>query len=85
MAENFENVIYHHDNAPPNTSSSIRLELEVLEFQLLDHPPYNPDLTPMDFPHFHPYSKNGGKDQESIQSSTTPDPGYHMGKLQKHN
>ena len=25
--------------------------------------------------------KNGGKDQESIQSSTTvPDPGYHMGK-----
>ena len=24
----------------------------------------------------------GGKDQESIQSSTTPDPGYHMGKWQ---
>ena len=25
-------------------------------------------------------SKKGGKDQESIQSSTTPDPGYHMEK-----
>ena len=25
-------------------------------------------------------SKNGGKDQETIQSSTTLDPGYHMGK-----
>ena len=25
-------------------------------------------------------SKKGGKDQESIQSSTTPDPGYHIGK-----
>ena len=25
-------------------------------------------------------SKKCGKDQESIQSSTTPDPGYHMGK-----
>ena len=25
-------------------------------------------------------SKKGGKDQESIQSSTTPDPGYHMVK-----
>ena len=25
-------------------------------------------------------SKNGDKDQESIQSSTTPDPEYHMGK-----
>ena len=24
--------------------------------------------------------KKGGKDQESIQSSTTPDPGYQMGK-----
>ena len=25
-------------------------------------------------------SKKGGKDQESIQSSTTPDPGYNIGK-----
>ena len=25
-------------------------------------------------------SKKGGKDQEGIQSSSTPDPGYHMGK-----
>ena len=25
-------------------------------------------------------SKKDGKDQESIQSRTTPDPGYHMGK-----
>ena len=25
-------------------------------------------------------SKKDGKDQETIQSSTTPDPGYHMGK-----
>ena len=25
-------------------------------------------------------SKKDGKDQESVQSSTTPDPGYHMGK-----
>ena len=25
-------------------------------------------------------SKKDGKDKEMIQSSTTPDPGYHMGK-----
>ena len=25
-------------------------------------------------------SKKGGKDQETIQISTTPDVGYHMGK-----
>ena len=30
-------------------------------------------------------SKKGGKDQESIQSSTTPDPGYKMGMEQPHN
>ena len=28
-------------------------------------------------------SKNDGEDQWSIQSSTTPDPQYHMGKRQK--
>ena len=31
------------------------------------------------------YSDLWGKDQELIQSSTSPDPGYHMGKWQKHN
>ena len=30
-------------------------------------------------------SKKGGKDQESIQSSTTPDIGYHIRKYKKHN
>ena len=30
-------------------------------------------------------SKKDGKDQESIQSSNTPGPGYHMGKWQNHN
>ena len=30
-------------------------------------------------------SKKDDKDQESNQSSTTPEPGYHMGKWQKHN
>ena len=29
-------------------------------------------------------SKEEGKDQESIQSSTTPDPEHHLGKWQKH-
>ena len=32
---------------------------------------------------FVPYvCKKGGKEQEYIQSSTTPDPGYHMEKWQ---
>ena len=29
-------------------------------------------------------SKEGGKDQESIESNTTPELGHHMGKRQKH-
>ena len=29
--------------------------------------------------------KKGAKDQESIHSSTTPDPGYHIRKWQRHN
>ena len=29
-------------------------------------------------------SKEEGKDQKSIQSSTTPDQGYHLEKWQKH-
>ena len=28
--------------------------------------------------------KKGDTDRESIQSTTKPDPGYHMGKWQKH-
>ena len=30
-------------------------------------------------------SKKDGKDKESIQSSSTPDTGYHIGKWQKNN
>ena len=30
-------------------------------------------------------SKKDGKDHGTIQSNTTPDPGYHMGKKQKYN
>ena len=29
-------------------------------------------------------SKTDGKDQDAMQSCTTPDPGYHMGKKQKY-
>ena len=35
-----------------------------------------------DFFHVSPYKCKEGKDQESIQSSTTPDPRHHMGKGQ---
>jgi [histone H3]-lysine36 N-dimethyltransferase SETMAR len=42
-------MILHQDNAPPHTASSTQLEIDVLGFQRLSHPPYSPDLAPMDF------------------------------------
>ena len=39
---------------------------------------YRNELNQMSLTNFQ--SKKGGKDQESIQSSITPEPGYHMGK-----
>ena len=52
MAENIENIIYHHDNAPAHTASESELELSLLGFQRLPHPPYSPDLAPLDFAYF---------------------------------
>lgn len=44
-----ENVILHQDNAPSHTARSTMLEIGLLGFELLPHPPYSPDLAPMDF------------------------------------
>ena len=33
----------------PHTAASSQLEIDVLGFQRLSHPPYSPDLAPMDF------------------------------------
>ena len=40
----------------------------------------NPEFTELAISTSHFHSKEEGKDQESIQSSTTPDPRHHMGK-----
>jgi histone-lysine N-methyltransferase SETMAR len=48
-------VILH--NAPAHTSQKTQLEIDLLEFQCLKHPPYSPDLAPMDFAVF-PYIKS---------------------------
>ena len=45
------------DNAPAHTSQTTQLELDLLRFECLKHPPYSPDLVPMDFAVF-PYIKS---------------------------
>ena len=64
MAEDTENIIYHHDNAPAHSASQTNLELSLLDFQRLCHSPYSPDLAPLDFAYFPALKSNlrGGRD-----------------------
>jgi len=42
-------VILHHDNAPVHESRVVNELLEGYSWELLEHPPYSPDLAPCDF------------------------------------
>ena len=42
-------VHLHHDNASSHTAAKTRQFLEASKLQLIDHPPYSPDLAPCDF------------------------------------
>ena len=42
-------VHLHHDNASSHTAVKTRQFLEASNLQLIDHPPYSPDLAPCDF------------------------------------
>ena len=48
-AEELENVLLLQDNAPAHTADRTGLELDVLRFGRVRHPPYSPDLAPLDF------------------------------------
>jgi histone-lysine N-methyltransferase SETMAR len=39
----------HFDNAPPHKARFTKEEVAKLNFTLLAHPPYSPDLAPCDF------------------------------------
>jgi histone-lysine N-methyltransferase SETMAR len=42
-------IIFHQDNAPAHTSVLALGKLRDLHFELLEHPPYSPDLAASDF------------------------------------
>ncbi|PNF40213.1 hypothetical protein B7P43_G08284 [Cryptotermes secundus] len=44
-------IIIPHDNARPHTANSVRNTLQRFGWEVLQHPPYSPDLSPCDF-HF---------------------------------
>lgn len=44
-----ENIILHQDNAPAHKSSVGMAAVKDLGFEVIEHPPYSPDLAPCDF------------------------------------
>lgn len=43
-------MVFHHDNAPPHRSETTRRHiLETLGWELLEQPPYSPDIAPSDY------------------------------------
>lgn len=42
-------VILLHDNARPHTANIVKEALNDLEWEVLSHPPYSPDLAPTDY------------------------------------
>jgi hypothetical protein len=58
LASSLDHVILHQDNAPAHTSQKTQLEIDLLEFQCLKHPPYSPDLAPMDLSEHNFVNKN---------------------------
>jgi transposase len=51
------NVVLPNDNACPHTAACTRALLEHFNWELFDHPPYSPDLSPSDY-HLFTYLKN---------------------------
>ena len=51
LSQKLDNVLFHRDNAPAHTAADTQLEILLLGFDRIVHPPYSPDLAPMDFPH----------------------------------
>jgi histone-lysine N-methyltransferase SETMAR len=44
-----KNIIFYQDNAPAHKSVLAIGKLRNLHYELLEHPPYSPDLAPSDF------------------------------------
>ena len=44
-----DRIILHQDNALAHRAESTQIEISLLGFEILEHPPYSPDLALMDF------------------------------------
>lgn len=69
-------VSFHHDNARPHTANQTKELLSKFGWELVEHPPYSPDIAPSDYHMFPTLKKHlGGKkfatDEEVQQEVNT--------------
>lgn len=48
-AKRHDKVILQHDNARPHTAKTVNDTLKLLNWEVLSHPPYSPDISPTDY------------------------------------
>jgi transposase len=51
-------VILQHDNARPHTANKTKAAIQELDWEILPHPPYSPNLAPSDYHLFRSLSNN---------------------------
>jgi hypothetical protein len=51
-------VILQHDKARPHTANMTKSDIQELDWEILLHPPYSPDLAPSDYHLFRSLSNN---------------------------
>ena len=44
-----QRTFFLHDNARPHTAKKTKDKFRILDWEVLPHPPYSPDLAPSDF------------------------------------
>lgn len=49
FAKRRESVIFQHDNARPHIAATVKNKLQSLNWEVLPHPPYSPDIAPSDY------------------------------------
>ena len=68
-----QGVLLLHDNARPHTAFTTQEKIQKMNWEVLPHPPYSPDLAPSDFHLFSPMKHDlGGKrfaDDGEVQDS----------------
>lgn len=64
--ERHDKVILQHDNARPHTAKIVQDTLKTLNWEILPHPPYSPDIAPSDFHLFR--SMSHGLSNQSFHS-----------------